>query len=187
MPTEIYLIKSGMTMTEGVVEEWYIADGDSVQAGELLYRLETEKINLDVDAEASGVVRHLVGVGETQARRFRTIWVQTQHPLQRLSLRQLQPHPPQMALHLLHPPPLLPLAPQPVLAKVDAFTHRQRHVDWPVNSALISPGRLLLVRADASSRPISNALRSKNQPPKTRKQQAPRPHHHLLLASSREN
>jgi len=66
MPTEIYLIKSGMTMTEGVVEEWYIADGDSVQAGELLYRLETEKINLDVDAEVSGVVRHLVGVGETR-------------------------------------------------------------------------------------------------------------------------
>jgi len=66
MPTEIYLIKSGMTMTEGVVEEWYIADGASVQAGELLYRLETEKINLDVDAEVSGVVRHLVGVGETR-------------------------------------------------------------------------------------------------------------------------
>ncbi len=66
MPTEIYLIKSGMTMTEGVVEEWYIADGASVQAGELLYRLETEKINLDVDAEVSGVVRHLVAVGETR-------------------------------------------------------------------------------------------------------------------------
>ena len=66
MPTEIYLIKSGMTMTEGVVEEWYIADGAAVQAGELLYRLETEKINLDVDAEVSGIVRHLVGVGETR-------------------------------------------------------------------------------------------------------------------------
>jgi len=66
MPTEIYLIKSGMTMTEGIVEEWYIADGAAVQAGELLYRLETEKINLDVDAEASGIVRHLVAVGETR-------------------------------------------------------------------------------------------------------------------------
>ena len=66
MPTEIYLIKSGMTMTEGVVEEWYIADGAQVEAGELLYRLETEKINLDVDAEASGIVRHHVAVGETR-------------------------------------------------------------------------------------------------------------------------
>ena len=66
MPTEIYLIKSGMTMTEGVVEEWYIADGASVTQGDLLYRLETEKINLDVDAEASGIVRHLVAAGETK-------------------------------------------------------------------------------------------------------------------------
>jgi len=66
MPTEIYLIKSGMTMTEGVVEEWYVEDGGQVTEGELLYRLETEKINLDVDAEASGTVKHLVAAGETK-------------------------------------------------------------------------------------------------------------------------
>lgn len=65
LPKEIYLVKVGMNMTEGVVEEWYIADGASVNAGELLYRLETEKVNLDVDAEASGVVKHLVGEGVT--------------------------------------------------------------------------------------------------------------------------
>lgn len=65
MPTDIYLLKVGMTMSEGMVEEWYIPDGGTVSEGELLYRLETEKINLDVDAEASGTVRHLVGVGVT--------------------------------------------------------------------------------------------------------------------------
>jgi len=65
MPTEIYLVKVGMNMTEGVVEEWYIEDGGSVEKGALLYRLETEKVNLDVDAEASGTVRHLVGEGVT--------------------------------------------------------------------------------------------------------------------------
>ena len=67
MPTEIYLVKAGMTMTEGIVEEWYVPDGGRVNAGDLLYRLETEKINLDVDAEASGVVKHLVAVGVTKA------------------------------------------------------------------------------------------------------------------------
>ncbi len=66
MPTEVYLVKVGMNMTEGVVEEWYIADGDTVSEGELLYRLETEKVNLDVDAEATGVVKHLVGEGITK-------------------------------------------------------------------------------------------------------------------------
>ena len=65
MPKEIYLVKVGMNMTEGVVEEWYIADGATVDKGELLYRLETEKVNLDVDAETSGIVKHLVGEGVT--------------------------------------------------------------------------------------------------------------------------
>lgn len=67
MPTEVYLVKVGMNMTEGIVEEWYVADGGTVQKGELLYRLETEKVNLDVDAETSGIVRHLVAEGETKA------------------------------------------------------------------------------------------------------------------------
>ena len=65
MPKEIYLVKVGMNMTEGVVEEWYIADGATVDEGELLYRLETEKVNLDVDAETSGIVKHVVGEGVT--------------------------------------------------------------------------------------------------------------------------
>ena len=50
-------------MTEGMVSEWFIADGDEVKQGELLYALETEKINLDVDADASGIVRHSIETG----------------------------------------------------------------------------------------------------------------------------
>ncbi len=65
MATEIYLVKVGMTMTEGMVEEWYVPDGGTVTKGELLYRLETEKVNLDVDADASGIVKHGVAVGVT--------------------------------------------------------------------------------------------------------------------------
>ena len=65
LPKEIYLVKVGMNMTEGVVEEWYVADGASVNAGDMLYRLETEKVNLDVDAETNGVVKHLVEEGVT--------------------------------------------------------------------------------------------------------------------------
>ena len=65
MPREIYLVKVGMNMTEGIVEEWCIADGERVAKGDLLYRLETEKVNLDVDAEATGIVRHIVEEGVT--------------------------------------------------------------------------------------------------------------------------
>jgi pyruvate dehydrogenase E2 component (dihydrolipoamide acetyltransferase) len=65
MPVEVYLVKVGMTMTEGVIEQWYIEDGATVEQGQLLYALETEKVNLDVDAEATGVVRHAVAAGVT--------------------------------------------------------------------------------------------------------------------------
>ena len=65
MPAEIYLVKVGMTMHEGTVEEWYVADGEHVDSGALLYRLETEKVNLDVDAETSGIVKHLAAEGTT--------------------------------------------------------------------------------------------------------------------------
>ena len=67
MATEIYLVKVGMTMHEGTVEEWYAGDGEQVEAGALLYRLETEKVNLDVDAESAGTVKHLVAAGTTLA------------------------------------------------------------------------------------------------------------------------
>lgn len=63
MPREIYLVKVGMSMTEGMVSEWYIPDGGAVKKGELVYALETEKVNLDVDAEADGIVKHVAEVG----------------------------------------------------------------------------------------------------------------------------
>ena len=65
MPKEIYLVKVGMTMKEGTVDEWYVADGDCVDVGKDLYRLETEKVNMDVEAEVSGTVRHIVEAGST--------------------------------------------------------------------------------------------------------------------------
>jgi pyruvate/2-oxoglutarate dehydrogenase complex dihydrolipoamide acyltransferase (E2) component len=42
MPKEIYLVKVGMSMTEGMVSEWFIPDGSQVKKGELVYALETE-------------------------------------------------------------------------------------------------------------------------------------------------
>ena len=67
MPKEIYLIKVGMTMTEGMVSEWFIPDGGAVKKGEMIYSLETEKVNLDVDAEGDGIVKHIVEAGVTLA------------------------------------------------------------------------------------------------------------------------
>jgi pyruvate dehydrogenase E2 component (dihydrolipoamide acetyltransferase) len=65
VPKEIYLTRVGMTMSEGIVSEWLVADGAEVKKGELLYRLETEKVDMEVDADDTGTVKHIVEVGVT--------------------------------------------------------------------------------------------------------------------------
>lgn len=65
MATEIIIPKLGMTMEEGTVAEWLVPDGAEVQAGQPVYRLETEKIEMEVEAEAAGTVRHVVAAGTT--------------------------------------------------------------------------------------------------------------------------
>ena len=67
MPIDIHLIKVGMTMTEGTIAEWHVADGDEVAKGEPLYTLETEKVSLEVEAPGDGVVKHLYPAGTTLA------------------------------------------------------------------------------------------------------------------------
>src|SRR5262249_13139125 len=63
MATEVIVPKLGMTMTEGTVAEWRVPDGGEVKAGEVIYKLETEKIQLEVEAESAGTVRPLVEEG----------------------------------------------------------------------------------------------------------------------------
>ncbi len=63
MPSEIYLVKVGMAMTEGMVAKWYVEDGGHVEQGDMLYVLETEKVDMDVDSDASGTVKHLLEPG----------------------------------------------------------------------------------------------------------------------------
>jgi pyruvate dehydrogenase E2 component (dihydrolipoamide acetyltransferase) len=67
MPTEVLIPKLGMTMTEGTVAEWLVPDGGSVRQGEIVYRLETEKINFEVEAEQDGTLRHVAAEGATLA------------------------------------------------------------------------------------------------------------------------
>jgi 2-oxoglutarate dehydrogenase E2 component (dihydrolipoamide succinyltransferase) len=53
----INIPKLGVSMTEGTLVEWLVADGDSVHAGDVLYRLETDKVENDVESPADGVIR----------------------------------------------------------------------------------------------------------------------------------
>jgi pyruvate/2-oxoglutarate dehydrogenase complex dihydrolipoamide acyltransferase (E2) component len=57
MSTEILFPKIGFTMNEGTLSQWLVTDGDHVQAGQVIYTLESDKAVEEVEAPASGRVR----------------------------------------------------------------------------------------------------------------------------------
>lgn len=44
-------------MTEGTLVEWMVADGQTVAAGDVLYRIETDKVENDIEAPVAGIIR----------------------------------------------------------------------------------------------------------------------------------
>jgi len=72
---EIIMPKVGDAMSEGKVVRWYKNAGDAVKKGEPLLEIETDKVNLDLEAESDGTLADvrakegdMVPVGETLAR-----------------------------------------------------------------------------------------------------------------------
>ena len=51
MASELLMPKLGLTMTEGTIDEWKKNVGDTVQKGEILYSVATDKLTNDVEAE----------------------------------------------------------------------------------------------------------------------------------------
>lgn len=64
MAAAIHIPKLGISMTEGTIAQWLVADGTAVSAGEPLYVLETDKVENEIEAPASGVLRVLAAEGE---------------------------------------------------------------------------------------------------------------------------
>ena len=57
--------KLGDAMTEGKVVRWYKQQGDAVKKGEAVAEIETDKVNLDLEAENEGVLgAHAAGEGD---------------------------------------------------------------------------------------------------------------------------
>jgi pyruvate dehydrogenase E2 component (dihydrolipoyllysine-residue acetyltransferase) len=53
---DIIMPKMGDAMTEGKVVKWYKQPGDRVKKGEAVAEIETDKVNLDLEAEADGTL-----------------------------------------------------------------------------------------------------------------------------------
>ncbi len=62
---EVLLPKIGLTMQEGTIDEWLVPAGAAVAEGEALLRLATDKVDVDVEAEAGGLFHPVVPAGAT--------------------------------------------------------------------------------------------------------------------------
>jgi pyruvate dehydrogenase E2 component (dihydrolipoamide acetyltransferase) len=73
MATEIKLPRLGQGMESGTIVKWLKAEGDTVEKGEPLYELDTDKVTQEVESDASGVLLKIsvasgeVDVGKTIA------------------------------------------------------------------------------------------------------------------------
>jgi 2-oxoglutarate dehydrogenase E2 component (dihydrolipoamide succinyltransferase) len=56
MPVEVRVPVLGESVVEATVGAWLKREGDAVEAGEPIVQLETEKVNVDISADSSGVL-----------------------------------------------------------------------------------------------------------------------------------
>lgn len=65
MSTTLTIPKLEMSMSEGTLAEWKVEDGASVNEGDVIYVLETNKTARDIEAPASGKLVQKAPAGET--------------------------------------------------------------------------------------------------------------------------
>ena len=65
MATPVNIPQLGMTVTEGTLVSWAVPDGTSVEAGTVIYVLETDKVESEIEAPVSGRLRQIGEAGET--------------------------------------------------------------------------------------------------------------------------
>jgi len=58
--SEITVPAMGESITEGTIFKWHVKEGDSVNIGDVLLELETDKVNLEISAESEGVVEKIL-------------------------------------------------------------------------------------------------------------------------------
>lgn len=65
MPYAVTMPKLGLTMTEGLVSRWLVADGDQVKAGEPIAEIETDKVTSEIVAERDGSLKQVISAGSS--------------------------------------------------------------------------------------------------------------------------
>jgi len=66
-PVPVRVPKLSMAIVEANLVEWLVEDGAVVTEGQPLYVIETEKVETEVEAAVSGVIRRAAEAGQTYA------------------------------------------------------------------------------------------------------------------------
>ena len=66
MPIEILMPALSPTMEEGTLSKWLVKEGDTVNSGDLLAEIETDKATMEVEAVEEGTVAKLLVAGGTE-------------------------------------------------------------------------------------------------------------------------
>ena len=69
MANEVKLPRLGQGMEAGTITKWLKSPGDTVEKGEPLFEIDTDKVTQEVEAEADGVLlKIVVAEGEVDGR-----------------------------------------------------------------------------------------------------------------------
>src|SRR5699024_953588 len=56
---EVKVPELAESITEGTIADWLVSEGDSVEEGDVLLELETDKVNVEIHAENSGTLQNI--------------------------------------------------------------------------------------------------------------------------------
>ncbi|WP_162287801.1 dihydrolipoamide acetyltransferase family protein [Indiicoccus explosivorum] len=57
---EVKMPRLGVTMQNGIITDWLVDEGEEVNKGDYLFELETEKSNLEIEAQEGGVLKKIL-------------------------------------------------------------------------------------------------------------------------------
>ena len=61
---DVVMPKAGLTMVEGTISTWKVAEGDTVKKGQAIFDFENEKTTMDAEAIADGIIHLVAKSGE---------------------------------------------------------------------------------------------------------------------------
>ena len=168
MAEAIAMPRLGWTMKEGTLVEWLKADGDAVEAGEILFTVESDKALNEIETFSGGILRIPSDVpqpGDTVP--VGTLLGYLLQPGEEMPARPVAA-PPKVAPAPAEPsrsPTSAPAAPVPRRTKTPTISPRARRiaaelgVEWPVLQGSGRTGRIVErdVRAAARSRHLARA------------------------------